>query len=493
MQTRSLASLGVFLLACSEASGIDDARPATDASRTDVSPGTDATADARSTEDASASDALVTTDATTADATRDAGPTCSPATCTAPGSSCVEGRCVPDCRPPGANACGTGAVCDFVDGLCRESTSCTIAGPFGACGDGVLCGPGTECTFDGRCVPDGRCEGVTCDGARCYGVACRCDRPAPRCTVAPLPRLNAPDFVGAIPTNMRADEGIIDLEFDDICAAYAVTVISGQDHLRQLTSDGMFRSWGGASNLDMGEVALRRTANGTLGTELGELALTYACISGCTATSEDAQQGVARLDRMSAARPLPNVVPAMITRGTGPFGNVTIDSGPAGLAYGPDGRLYVGNLDANGEYHRVDLATRARTLLHRFPTRVHAATVFDSTTILVALENRELHLLRTEGMTPPTRWATVEGTVTSLARDRFTGRVYAELRAGTEPRIVEISRDGSRVTLFQRPARLGRIAIAPDNFLYHTAVYPDVQWTHAMMPPIQRWPLPATR
>lgn len=445
--------------------------------------------DAQSAPDATASDAAL--DAAMESAV-DAG--CTAATCTTAGFACVAGACVEDCRRAGSNACAGTAVCDFVDGRCRESNSCSITGRFTSCGEDTLCGPGSECAPSGACVGDGRCQRVECDGSRCFGVDCGCDRPTARCTPVPIERLNQPDFIGAIPTNMRPDEGVIDLEFDDQCTAYAVTVISGQDHLRQLTRDGMFTSWGGASNLDMGEVAIRRGAGATAVSNLGEVALTYACISGCTATSEDAQQGVVRLDRASATRPLPNVVPAMVTRGSGPFGNVTIDSGPAGLAYGADGRLYIGNLDSNGAYERVELSTRARTMLHRFASRVNASAVFDSQHVLVALENREVYLLQTSVMgVAPVLWATLPGTITSMARDRFTGRVYAELRVGTEPQIVEVSADGARVSVFQRPARLGRIAIAPDQFLYHTAVFPDVQWTNAMSPPVQRWPLPSTR
>ncbi len=428
-----------------------------------------------------------------ADAVADAG-SCSRATCSAPGAACVGGACVEDCRRADAVACAGETVCDFVDGRCRAANSCTISGAFTSCGEETLCGPGSECSTAGMCVGDGRCQAATCDGSRCYGVDCGCARPAARCAPVSLEQLNAPEFVGAIPTNMRPDEGLIDLEFDDVCTAYAVTVISGQDHLRQITSDGAFRSWGGASNLDMGEVAIRRSANATFSANIGEVALTYACIAGCTATTEDAQQGVVKLDRTSAMRPLPNVVPAMVTRGTGPFGNATIDAGPAGLAYGADNRLYIGNLDANGEFFRVELSTRTRTLLHRFASRVHASAIFDSTNVLVALEDRTLYLLNTAAMgAAPVRFATLEAPATSLARDRFTGRVYAEMSVAGQPRIVEISADGARITEFQRPRRLGRIAIAPDHFLYHTAVYPNVQWTNAMAPPIERWPLPATR
>jgi hypothetical protein len=291
---------------------------------------------------------------------------------------------------------------------------------------------------------------------------------------------------------MRADEGIMDLEFDDICTAYAVTT-TGYDSLRQMSNDGTLTITPGAANLDMGEVAVLRNFRGTVGMSLGEVALTYICIAGCFGGGIDAQQGVARLDRASMMRPLPNVVQSMVTTGSGPFGDRTVDAGPYGLTYAQDGRLYVGNLDTNGEFYRIDLGTGVRTLLHRFASRVNASAVYDSGRLLVALENREIWLFNLNGPAMPVLWATMMGSVTSMVRDRFTGRVFAELRVMAQPQIVEISADGTRTALFQRPPRLGRIAIAPDNYLYHTATFPDVQAFNAMSPPIVRYPLPETR
>jgi hypothetical protein len=45
--------------------------------------------------------------------------------------------------------------------------------------------------------------------------------------------------------------------------------------------------------------------------------------------------------------------------------------------------------------------------------------------------------------------------------------------------------------VFQRPRALGRIAIAPDGYLYHLNVFPNTNWMSGQT--IQRWPLPMTR
>ncbi len=416
---------------------------------------------------------------------------CTTTTCGAPGSACVDGACVADCRYASAQACGAATVCDYTDGQCRTPGPCVLRSAFTRCGMS-MCGPGLECSAFGTCVSLTACDRVVCDtDNRCWGANCPCARPAPRCATATLAQLNRAEFAGARPINMNPGEGIMDLEFDDVCTAYAVTVISGTDQLRQMAADGVLTTWNSVSNLDMGEVAVLRYPNNTTGTTIGEVAATYICIGGCTPTGMDGQMGVIRLDRTSMARPLPNVVPAMVTTGTGPFANAVVDAGPYGLTWGRDRTLYIGNLDTNGEFSRVDLATGMRALVNRYVARVHAATVYDATRLLVAVAGGEVFLQPTAGGTP-TRWATLPGDVTSMARDVFTGRVYAEVRT-TPPRIVWVTPDGAAITTFQTPPRLGRIAIAPDNFLYHACTYPNVNWNDASSPPIVRWPLPPTR
>jgi hypothetical protein len=73
--------------------------------------------------------------------------------------------------------------------------------------------------------------------------------------------------------------------------------------------------------------------------------------------------------------------------------------------------------------------------------------------------------------------------MTSLVRDPWSGRVYAEL---SDASVVSFAADGSGLSTFQTAPALGRITIAPDGFLYHlTAGFP----TQAA---IVRWELPKT-
>jgi hypothetical protein len=409
----------------------------------------------------------------------------------------VKGTCVSDCRPLDAQPCGTGSACDFTDGKCKEpSAACFTPGSFDPCPDATgtvvrACGPGTMCDGKGSCVvPGNGCTKIDCDTQRCWATDCPCERPAPRCAVASLDALNQPAFAGAEPTNDRDEEGAFDLDFDDLCTAYSVTMISGTDYLRQLTSDGTLTTWSSTTNLNMGQVAVLRVPGGEF-KELGDVAATYICCAtcGCIETGEDGRIGVIRLDRASSTRPLPNVLPAKPTTGTGPFGLPSIDTGPYGLTWGADRALYAGNIEANGDFVRVDLEAKTTTPIATFDKRVTASALYDLRRLLVAVEGGEVFLVETKSGAK-TPWASLGANVTSLERDKFSGKVYAEL-ASTPPRIVEVSAGGG-VKDFATPPRLGRIAIAPDNFLYHLSVYPKVQWK-TTKDAIVRWPLPKER
>lgn len=425
----------------------------------------------------------------------DAAPSCA-STCTAAGSACIAGACVADCRPKDANACADGTACDFTDGKCKSATSaCFLPGAFDPCPSAASpdksCGPGLMCDGKGSCVLAGMgCTGDACDASnRCWATGCPCERPAPRCTVAKLADLNKPEFVGA-QVSGRDSEGAFDLDFDDVCTAYAVTMISGPDYLRQMTPDGTLTSWTSTTNLNMGQVAVLRVPSGEF-KELGDVAATYICCAacGCVETGADGRLGVVHLDRTSTTRPLPNVLAAKATTGSGPFGDSSIDTGPYALTWGADRALYAGNVETNGDFVRVDLAAKTTSNVSLFLGRVTAAGIYDLTRLLVAVEGGKVFLLTT-ATGERKDFATLPAHVTSIRRDKFTGRVYAEV-ATKPPQILEISGDGKSQTLFQSPPRLGRIALAPDGNLYHLSVYPAVNWSAKTS--IVSWPLPAKR
>ena len=343
------------------------------------------------------------------------------------------------------------------------------------------------------CVARLPCRSSTCQGKQCWGTECPCQRPAAKCSPAPLGQpgdkatLNDPLFsrCGTIGT---CNGGIFDLDFDQECNAFGVTMISGQDFLRRIDSSGSITEWGGVTNLNMGEVAAIQGIGGVFGgSELDDVvALTYICCATCGCQlggSNGNPQGVALLDDSSST--LPMVIPSTtFTSGTGPWGNKLLDTGPYGLSWGLDRVLYVGNSELNGEFHALDLTQQSKVLVHNFDQRVLASTPFDKSRMLVAVKGGDVYLTPVLGSSQGASLLLSLGKdATSLVRDSWSGRIYAEL---SDSSIVSFAFDGSDLETFATAPQLGRIALAPDGYLYHLTIgYP----TKAA---IVRWQLPST-
>jgi hypothetical protein len=417
-----------------------------------------------------------------------AGPTCPGEVQCAAGEACVNGACVADCRVAGAVPCAAGKVCDASDanpGTCVDPTSaCVTTSAPESCG-GKVCGPGSACDGNGKCYPRVPCQSVSCDAAGCYGAQCACTRPA-GCSPAPL---GMPGDKGTLHDNAFR-HGLVDLEFDPQCTAWGVTLISGPDYLRSITPAGAVASIAGVTNLNMGEVSvLQHLAIPTSGhferdAPPLDVSLTYICCAACGCQLSSTPQGVANLDNMTSQIPL--VIPSQtFTNGTGPFGAGVFDTGPAGLSYGTDRVLYVGNVNQNGDYYRLDLATKAQTLVTTFSARVYASTPFDAINMLVALEGGEIALLRlTDGT--HTTWTTSDNPVTGMVRDFFDGSVYVARRDGAIYRYDAAGKGAA----WQMAANPARVAIAPDGYLYALEIPPPFA---DVTPTIERWQLPATR
>jgi hypothetical protein len=406
---------------------------------------------------------------------------------------CVAGACRPDCRWAGADPCPTGTVCDASDaaaGQCVDPASaCVTTSAPETCG-GKVCGPGSACDGNGKCYPRVPCGGVTCDDAGCFGTECACARavdcaPAPLGMVGDVGTLNDPAFT----------KGIVDLEFDPLCTGWAVTMLSGTDYLRSIAPDGTVASVGGVTNLNMGEVGvLQRLAvpaksagHHPRDKNVGvDVSLTYICCATCGCQLTTTPQGASHYEPM-ATQMLPLVVPSTkITSGAGPFGDVYLDTGPAGLTYGTNHVLYVGNIDVNGDFYTLDLATKTQTLVTTFPKRVYASTPFDAVNLLVAFEGGEIDLVHLPDGAA-TLWTTSSKPVTGLVRDFFDGSVYV---GRNDDEIWKYDAAGTGA-LFQTAANRPRLTVAPDGYLYAVEIPAVVVGGPAHT--VARWALPTTR
>ncbi len=267
--------------------------------------------------------------------------------CDQPNQMCVDDVCVTGCQGQVPDPCEPDQVCDVISGECKDiEATCVVTGDYSECGD-TQCGPGTYCDGQGACIPIAPCGGVSCnDDQLCWGSACSCTREHECQDVPDVDALNGP---------FATD--IFDLEFADDCTGWMVTLRSGTDYVRRLETDGTLTTWAGVANLNMGEIKVLKAlvpASAPDGQPdqltnpqqsevegIGEVAITYTCCPTC-GCFVDPPQGVARLDEENMQNPLPIIIPAMPTQGSGPFGNTPADAGPMGLTWGEDRVLYVG-------------------------------------------------------------------------------------------------------------------------------------------------------
>lgn len=365
-----------------------------------------------------------------------------------------------------------------------------------AVGDGgtVRCGPGSACWSGVGCYPRLPCRELDCDARGCWGTQCPCARPAASCQPAPVGTrgedgtLNDFAFTqcGAAPCSSG---GLVDLDFDQHCNAWGVTILSGPDYLRRVSPDGGVSSIPGVTNLNMGEVAALQGYKGQFGSGGPDgVALTYICCAQCGC--QGLPQGVAELDPDTQA--LPMRINAVQTTGTGPFSLAGMDTGPYGLTWGLDRVLYAGNVESNGDFFALDLETQQRALIHDFQRRVYAAAPWDRYQVLVAVEGGDVFLVPALGQGgEPRKLLTLPLPVTSILRDPWSGRGYASLYevASHQSRVVTFDADGAEVADFQTTSGPGRIAISPDGALYHLKLpFPGSPTQGEIL----RWELPSS-
>ena len=415
-----------------------------------------------------------TTGATTTTAASDTGastglPGC--AFCDGPNEKCVDDVCVTTCQGQVPDPCAPNQVCDVISGECVDpGATCSLSGDYEPCGAGT-CGPGSVCDGQGACLPVAPCAEVAClDDGTCWGGACSCQRTHDCAQLPDEQALNGP---------FSAD--IFDLAFAYDCTAFMVTLRSGTDYLRRLTTDGTLTEWPGIANLNMGEVAVLKPLTPPPGiapgsptiasqpappapsNHWGEVAFTYTCCAGC-GCFVDPPQGVARLDESDPNNPLPLVIPATVTQGSGPFGvKESANAGPMGLAWGQDRVLYVGNSTANGNLDTADLDAATQSQIGTLAARITAGAAVSAVHLLLAVEGGDVYRYNTLTNTAEVL-VNLGADVTSLEFDGFAGVVYASLQ---NLAVVVLDPWSGDVEPFETMPALGRVAVSPEGRLYY--------------------------
>lgn len=425
-----------------------------------------------------------TTGTTAADTTVDSSTGSSCGACDEPNQRCIAGECITRCQGQDPDLCGPAQVCDVISGECKDpGAACVLDGAAAQCGAGS-CGPGSVCDGVDTCLAIAPCASVTCTSeGNCWGDNCACER-VKDCTDPELALLN-----GAFAVEIGG------IDFADDCTAWMVTLRSGTDYLRRLKPNGELTEWAGVANLNMGEVKVLRSLTipqltaplplaehpvpPTPKEGLGEVAISYTCCPSCGCMA-DPPQGVARLIEEDPNNPLPIVIVAQQTQGTGPFGSLAADAGPQGLTWGADRVLYVGNSTDNGDFNSADLDAVTQAVEFKFADRVTAAAPVSPAHLVVGLLGGEVY--RFNVLTKQADLLVNLGaSATGFSHDSFTGQVYAGL-ANLE--IVAFDPFAGDVAAFDVMPGKGRVSVSPSGNLYFApvkSVYDGV---------ITRYPLP---
>jgi hypothetical protein len=408
--------------------------------------------------------------------------------CNEPNQQCIDDVCVTGCQGQDPDPCGPAQVCDVVSGECVDpGTACAVAGPSELCGDSV-CAAGTVCDGQGACLAVAPCGLETCTSQGvCWGSACQCERGV-TCSDPATDLLNGP-----------FSAHLFGLDFADDCTAWGVTISGGQEFVRRLTSAGEYTVWGAIGDYDLGEVRVLRQLTVPQRTVLpdtvvtadtptrvegyGEVAVTYVCCPTCgDCANNPLARGVSRLVEEDPNMPLPIVIPAEATQGTGPFGNVALDGGPQGLTWGNDRVLYVGNTSANGQFETADLEAGTVAPVLLFADRTTASAAVSPVHLLVAVHPGTLYLLNTVTMESEFVVDLMSG-VTSLSHDAFNGDVYASL-ANLE--VVRVRPFTGDVEPFAVMPVIGRVAVSPAGNLW----FAPAKYLNNV--PLASWPLPTS-
>jgi hypothetical protein len=217
--------------------------------------------------------------------------------------------------------------------------------PSVACGAST-CGPGSVCDDVDTCLPISPCADVVCTSeGDCWGAQCVCER-AKDCMDPTLEaaqwRLQRRDRRHGLRRRLQRLDGHPAQRPRLSAPPQARRRAHPVDRRRQPQhgrGQGPAQPDDPAAHVPFPLVDKPQAPDPVEG--LGEVAITYTCCPTCGCQADPPQAPPAS-SRRTWSKPLPIVIIAQKTQGTGPFASTAADAGPQGLTWGVDRVLYVG-------------------------------------------------------------------------------------------------------------------------------------------------------
>jgi hypothetical protein len=257
------------------------------------------------------------------------------------------------------------------------------------------------------------------DASVYLGVGCR---PVSTCT-----RPSATTLASSDPS------GISDIVFDDSCLAYVCTLISGTDYVYTIDSSGANTVYTGASNHNMGSVALDPVTGAVV---VGYNNVNYIGYSSGTT--------------------LPVIATSSAVSG-GTWTNGYLRGSPSSIAMDTNGCIWVPNFDASGSLVCVETDGTETTLVSGL-SYVESVALDSGDEVYVSIGTSIYHIDGSGTMT--TEWTGAD-TVMDFTFD-YNDDIYVETDDGL---LTRVPSDGSADELFATVTGQAKLAISPDGWL----------------------------
>ena len=241
--------------------------------------------------------------------------------------------------------------------------------------------------------------------------------------------------------------GVSDLQFDEDCNAWVTTLISGTDYVYMIDSTGSTTIYPGASNHNIGSVALDPSSS--------SFAVSYNNVG---------YLGV------SSGTSIPVAATGGFAAGSN-FANGYLRQSASSMAWDTDGCIWVPNFDISGSVDCFSTSGSYTTLTY-FSSYVESVAL-DESENLYASVGATVYAIDSTGST--SAYVTVSDPVLDMAFD-ITGELYVLTKAND---IILVAAGGGSSSLYATVSSEGKLAISPDGTLFHLDSQPTSAATYA--------------
>ena len=235
--------------------------------------------------------------------------------------------------------------------------------------------------------------------------------------------------------------GVTDLQFDDDCVAWVSTVISGTDYVYSIDSSGTTTVYSGASNHDIGSVAVDPSGSGSFAVSYNNVGY-FGVVSGSS---------------------IPVLTTGGYRKGSN-WSNQYLNNNASSMAWDSSGCIWLPNFSAKGSLDCFS-SSGGYTTLATLADYVESVAL-DADETLYASVDATVYQVDSQGTA--TTWFTFNEPVLDMVLD-LTGEAYVLTDLGV---ILLVDSTGTTSSTYASVSGEGKLAISPDGTLYYVQSQP---------------------